>query len=85
MAKIHIPSLLIAAGADEVVSTPAIEDYTKGLRSGTALTIDGARHEILQEADLYREQFLAAFDAFIPGTVRELSGAAGKRLRCLRA
>ncbi len=69
MAKIHIPSLLIAAGADVVVSTPAIEDYAKALRSGSALTIDGARHEILQETDLYREQFLAAFDAFIPGTV----------------
>ena len=68
MARIRIPSLIIAAGADEVVSTPAIEDYARGLRSGTALTIGGARHEILQEADIYREQFLAAFDAFIPGT-----------------
>ncbi len=68
MAKIRIPSLLIAAGADMVVSTPAIEEYAKRLRSGRALTIDGARHEILQEADLYREQLLAAFEAFIPGT-----------------
>lgn len=40
----------------------------QGLRLGTLLTIDGAAHEILQERDLYREQFLAAFDAFIPGT-----------------
>ena len=31
------------------------------------LTIDGARHEILQEADIFREQLLAAFDAFVPG------------------
>jgi lysophospholipase len=68
MARIRIPSLIIAAGVDEVVSTPAIEEFARGLRSGTALTIDGARHEILQEADIYREQFLAAFDAFIPGT-----------------
>jgi lysophospholipase len=30
--------------------------------------IDGAEHEILQEKDIYREQLLAAFDAFIPGT-----------------
>jgi lysophospholipase len=67
MAKIRIPSLVIAAGADMVVSTPAIEDYVKRLRSGHMLTIDGARHEILQEAELYREQFLAAFDSFIPG------------------
>jgi lysophospholipase len=31
------------------------------------LTIDGARHELLHERDLYREQFLAALDAFVPG------------------
>ncbi|GLS34071.1 lysophospholipase [Mesorhizobium albiziae] len=68
MAKIRIPSLFIAAGADDVVSTRAIEDYASRLRSGTVLTIDGARHEILQEADIFREQALAAFDAFVPGT-----------------
>ncbi|MEP4420111.1 MAG: alpha/beta hydrolase, partial [Nitratireductor sp.] len=28
----------------------------------------GARHELLQEADIYREQLLAAFAAFVPGT-----------------
>jgi lysophospholipase len=65
-ARIHVPTLLIAAGADKVVSTPAIEAYTRRLRSGSLMVIDGARHEILQEADLYREQFLAAFKAFIP-------------------
>jgi lysophospholipase len=68
MAKIHIPSLFIAAGDDKVVSTRAIENYATRLRSGTVLTIDGSRHEILQEADIFREQALAAFDAFIPGT-----------------
>jgi lysophospholipase len=31
------------------------------------LTVDGARHELLQEADIFREQVLAAFDAFVPG------------------
>lgn len=68
MARIHIPILFIAAGADEVVSTPAIEEYALMLRSGSLLTVDGARHELFQEADLYREQVLAAFDAFIPGS-----------------
>jgi len=38
------------------------------LRLGSLLMIDGARHEILQERDIYREPLLAAFDAFIPGT-----------------
>ncbi|TGT54009.1 alpha/beta hydrolase, partial [Mesorhizobium sp. M2E.F.Ca.ET.166.01.1.1] len=65
---IQIPLLIVAAGADRVVSTRAGEAYGRQLRLGSLLMIDGAQHEILQEADLYREQFLAAFDAFIPGT-----------------
>ncbi len=66
-AAIHIPVLMVAAGADTVVSNRAIERQARKLRAGTLLTIDGARHEILQEANIYREQFLAAFDAFVPG------------------
>lgn len=68
MARIQIPILFVTAGADVVVSTALTERYARGLRSGAVVTIDGARHEILQEADLYREQFLAAFDAFVPGS-----------------
>lgn len=68
MAQIHIPVLLINAGADKVVSRPAIEDYAHRLRSGSLITIDGARHELMQEIDDYREQFFAALDAFIPGS-----------------
>ena len=67
IASLKIPVLIVAAGADTVVDTSATERYSKRLRTGTALTIDGARHELLQEADIYREQFFAAFDAFIPG------------------
>lgn len=66
--RIRIPTLVVAAGGDNIVSTPAIERYALQLRNSTLLTIDGAKHEILQEKDFYREQFLAAFDAFIPGT-----------------
>lgn len=68
LAAMRIPILLVAAGADEVVSNRAIEDVALGLRGSTMLTIDGARHELLQEADIYREQFLAAFHAFVPGS-----------------
>lgn len=67
IADIHVPLLIVAAGADEVVSNRAIERFSGRLRSGKLVTIDGARHEILQEADVYREQFFAAFDAFVPG------------------
>lgn len=68
MARLQLPMLFIAAGADQVVSTAAIEAYAGRLRTASLLTIDGARHELLQEADAYREQFWAAFDAFIPGS-----------------
>ena len=68
IARMQIPMLFVAAGADAVVSTPAIEHYVRQIKSASLLTIDGARHEIWQEADIYREQLLAAFDAFIPGS-----------------
>lgn len=66
--SIPIPTLLIAAGADKVVSVRAIEEMGLKMRSGKTLVIPGARHELLQERDVYREQLLAAFYAFVPGT-----------------
>lgn len=60
--------LIVAAGQDVVVSTPAIEQFAIRMRAGAHVTIAGARHEILMERDIYREQFWAAFDAFVPGT-----------------
>jgi lysophospholipase len=66
--KIRLPTLIIAAGADPVCETPATERFAARLKSGHALVIPGARHEILMERDIIREQFWAAFDAFIPGS-----------------
>ena len=60
--------LMVAAGRDEVVSTPAIETFGMNLLAGRHLILPGSRHEILQEQDHYRGQFWAAFDAFVPGT-----------------
>jgi lysophospholipase len=62
------PILMVAAGRDEVVSTAAIETFGMNLLAGSHLILAGARHEILQEQDLLRNQFWAAFDAFVPGT-----------------
>jgi lysophospholipase len=67
-AKIRQPILIIASGQDQVVSTPAIEQFALRLRTGSHLIIPGARHEILMEQDRYREEFWAAFDAFVPGS-----------------
>jgi len=68
--RIRQPMLLVAAGRDEVVSTPAIEEFGAHLLAGRHLLVSGAKHELLQELDVYRSQFWAAFDAFVPGTPR---------------
>jgi len=67
-ARIRQPILVVAAGRDRVVSTPAIEDFAMRLRAGSHLVIAGAQHEILMDQDRQRGQFWAAFDAFVPGT-----------------
>jgi lysophospholipase len=66
--KIRQPILIIAAGQDGVVSTPAIDEFAVRLRAGSHVIVPGARHELLMEQDRFRTQALAAFDAFIPGT-----------------
>ncbi|HEX5508405.1 MAG TPA: alpha/beta hydrolase [Pseudolabrys sp.] len=66
--SIRQPILMVAAGHDQVVSTPAIESFGTNLLAGSHLILAGSRHEILQEQDRYRQQFWAAFDAFVPGT-----------------
>lgn len=66
--QIKIPTLLISAGNDVIVSNKSIESFGRKLRSGKTLTINGAKHEILQERDIFREQLLAAFDSFVPGS-----------------
>jgi len=74
VSRISIPTLIVAAGADEVVSTPALEALARRMRAASLVTIDGAQHEIAQERDIYREQLLAAFDAFVPGEGADLLG-----------
>ena len=69
--KVRIPTLIIAAGADPICATPATERLAVRLKAGRVIVIPGARHEILMERDEIREQFWAAFDAFIPGTSEE--------------
>ena len=61
------PTLMLAAGADSVVSPAAVARFAARLPAGASLVIEGARHEILQEDDRYRAQVWAAFDAFVPG------------------
>jgi lysophospholipase len=66
--SVKVPILIVAAGNDQIVSTPAIEHFASRLKNCTRIVVAGARHEILQERDQFREQFWAAFDAYIPGS-----------------
>jgi len=65
---IRQPLLIVAAGADAIVSTPDTEEFAIRLRAGSHLVLSGAKHELLMEQDRLRGQFWAAFDAFVPGT-----------------
>ncbi|KAB0678781.1 alpha/beta fold hydrolase [Aureimonas leprariae] len=69
IAAMRVPTLVVTAGADAVVSSAAAERLAWRMRSGHALEMPGARHELLQEADRFREPFLAAFDAFAGGAL----------------
>lgn len=77
--RIRVPTLIIAAGQDPVVSTPAIERFAARLKTGAALVLPTARHEILMETDDIRASFWAAFDAFIPGEDQVQPSSAGEQ------
>lgn len=64
--KCRCALLFITAGKDTIVSSPAAEELASRMRGAGALSIPGARHEILMERDIYRRQFWAAFDSFVP-------------------
>jgi lysophospholipase len=68
----RMPCLVLATGNDQIVDSGTIERYATNLKAGSHILIPHARHEILIERDEFREQFWAAFDAFIPGTRAEL-------------
>ena len=70
--EIATPVLIVAAGADRIVDSRATERFSARLKTGRAITIADARHEVLLESDAIREQFWAAFDAFIPGREDDL-------------
>ena len=68
MAAHTVPTLFVAAGNDTVVDSGATDAYAHALRAGALLHVPGAKHELLQERDQFREPLLAAIDAFVPGT-----------------
>jgi lysophospholipase len=67
--RIRTPALIVGCGDDKIVSLRAIEKFARRLDLASLVNIEPARHEILMENDLLRDQFFAAFDAFVPGTI----------------
>ncbi len=57
--------LFLVAGEDTVVSSRAIKDFAVGVKLARHIVIPHAKHEILQEKDELRQQFWAAFDAYV--------------------
>jgi lysophospholipase len=66
--RMRHPMLIVAAGRDLVVSNAPIERFASHLRVGAYVMVPGALHEILMERDIFRSQFWATFDAFVPGS-----------------
>lgn len=62
-----VPTLMLLAGAEKIVSNQAAENLSRRLKTAAHLRIPGSRHEILMERDEIRDQFWIAFDAFIQG------------------
>ncbi len=60
-----VPSLFVASGRDEIVSTPLIDRFARSAPGSGAVMIPDARHQVLLERDELRDLAFAAMDAFI--------------------
>jgi lysophospholipase len=62
LAHIRIPILAATAGEEQLVDNAKQGEVAAQLPDAHHIIIDGAKHEILMEADPFRAQFWAAFD-----------------------
>lgn len=65
VARLSVPTLILTAGGDTVVSPQGSSQLAWRMRVGHGITVPGARHELLQEADRFRAPAMAATLAFI--------------------
>lgn len=68
---IKVPTLIATASTDTIISNRQIAKSAAQIPEAVHVTIDGAAHEILMEADIYRQQFLDHFFSFIRRNVLE--------------
>lgn len=62
---VDCPVFVASAGDEQLVDNKAHGRVARHLPDCTHITIDGARHEILMEQDVYRAQFWEGFDALL--------------------
>ncbi len=67
--RINTPILLVAGSLDRVVSVEAVERLAGELRTGSFVPSPARATRSCMERDKLREQYWAAFDAFVPGIV----------------
>ena len=60
---ITTPTTFIVAGGDSVVDNAQTRRLAKRMVSAEVLSVGGAKHELLNEQDIFLNQFWAAFDA----------------------
>ncbi|WP_341501750.1 alpha/beta fold hydrolase [Gallaecimonas sp. GXIMD4217] len=63
--KIGIPVLVLIAGEDRIVARDGQDAFLAGLQDGQGRIIEGAWHELLVEADAYRDQALSLAWSFL--------------------
>ena len=63
--SVRVPTLMVAAGRDQIVSTTRIEAFALRLKLGSHVLIAPSKHEILMESDDIRARFWATFDAYL--------------------
>lgn len=63
--EVAIPMLIFVAGKDTVVDPGSVDDFASRLKMGTRILLPTARHEVMQENDVIRSEFWAAFDAYL--------------------
>jgi lysophospholipase len=64
---VRVPTLVVAADIEKVTSTEACRRLATKEPNVVTVVVEHSRHEILMERDDVREQFWAAFEAFVEG------------------
>jgi len=65
LARIDMPVLVAMAGDERIVDNAAIRRFAVRLPRGKIVKIEGARHELLREADGFRSLLWSAIDRFL--------------------